>query len=44
MDQLFQLPSYTYLGGEATQLTLRETIKRLEVSLQFVENPVMKRL
>jgi len=30
MDQLFQLPSYTYLGGEATQLTLRETIKRLE--------------
>ena len=36
MDQLFQLPSYTYLGGEATQLTLRETIKRLEVSLQLV--------
>jgi len=30
MDQYFQLPKYTYLGGDERELTLRETINRLE--------------
>lgn len=30
MDQYFQLPRYTYLGGEENELTLRETVNRLE--------------
>ena len=31
MDSYFQLPKYTYLGGDEKELTLRETVARLEV-------------
>jgi len=30
MDMYFQLPKYTYLGGDEKELTLRETVNRLE--------------
>lgn len=38
LDKVFQLPTTTFIGGNENSLSLREIIKRLEVSgtLEFV--------
>lgn len=33
LDKVFQLPTTTFIGGNETMLSLREIIKRLEVSV-----------